>query len=582
VAAAFSAPIGGILFTLEEGASFWSTTLTFRAFFCAMVTELTVNLINSGFTLGVDTPQSMFDFGKFDAFRGYATFELVVFALIGCLGGVVGAFFNYINKRATVFRSKHVNTHIWKRLLELVLLTAGWATVSYVLPKMYSVCTPIPSPDAKMSAQQLSLLSKLQQFTCDKGFFNQLATLYLTDADTTMQQLFHFSEVDGTPYTSFEVGSLILFFLPYFFFAAATSGVLCPAGLFVPTLLAGATLGRLIGHLLNSASPGGVTDSGTYALIGAAAVLGGMSRMTIAGAVILLEATNKKEYLLPLMLTFAAARYSGNAINQPMYDMQIDLKNLPFLEGSLRTQGLLNYHPITAVMARPVLTINEVNRVGYVYQLLLTTSHNGFPVVNKEGRLRGLILRKTLCTILKLRAFSEASPAPGAAPGTVQLTTAATIFHDTIERNYPNYPSIEGVQVDKEDLNLWLDVRPYMDSAPYSLNESSSIQRCYRLFRSMGLRHLVVLDEQHRVTGMVTRKDISEHRLAREWAANVSVFLFLFFHFCLSLPLPLPSLTPSSPRPPCLRVHHHHMCSGRRNSKIPKRQPRGPCHRVGG
>lgn len=48
VAAAFSAPIGGILFTLEEGASFWSTTLTFRAFFCAMVTQLVFTLVNSG------------------------------------------------------------------------------------------------------------------------------------------------------------------------------------------------------------------------------------------------------------------------------------------------------------------------------------------------------------------------------------------------------------------------------------------------------------------------------------------------------------------------------------------------------
>jgi H+/Cl- antiporter ClcA len=155
VAAAFSAPIGGILFTLEEGASFWSTTLTFRAFFCAMVTELTVNLVNSGFTLGVDTPQSMFDFGRFDDFRGYATFELVIFVCIGCMGGVMGAFFNYINKRVTIFRTNHLNNHTWKRMLELVLLTAGWATVCYILPKMYNTCTPLPGEVANMTPQQV-------------------------------------------------------------------------------------------------------------------------------------------------------------------------------------------------------------------------------------------------------------------------------------------------------------------------------------------------------------------------------------------------------------------------------------------
>jgi len=64
------------------------------------------------------------------------------------------------------------------------------------------------------------------------------------------------------------------------------------------------------------------------------------------------------------MLTFAAARYAGNAINQPMYDMQIDLKDLPFLEGSLKTLGLLNYHPVTAVMAQPVDCVYEINKVG--------------------------------------------------------------------------------------------------------------------------------------------------------------------------------------------------------------------------
>jgi chloride channel 7 len=175
-----------------------------------------------------------------------------------------------------------------------------------------------------------------------------------------MQQLYHFRESGDTNYATFDTGALLFFFIPYFFVAAITSGIYCPAGLFVPTLLAGGAYGRIVGHILNSAFGGYVTDSGTYALVGASALLGGMSRMTIAGTIIILEASGNSQYLLPLMLTFAGARYAGNAINEPMYDLQIRLKELPFLEGSLKTLGLLNYHPIDEIMAKPVVTLNEV------------------------------------------------------------------------------------------------------------------------------------------------------------------------------------------------------------------------------
>ena len=42
---------------------------------------------------------------------------------------------------------------------------------------------------------------------------------------------------------------------------------------------------------------------GTYALIGAAAFLGGVVRMTISLTVILIESTNEIDYGLPIMLT---------------------------------------------------------------------------------------------------------------------------------------------------------------------------------------------------------------------------------------------------------------------------------------
>ena len=442
VAAAFSAPIGGVLFTLEEGASYWSTNLTFRAFFCAMITQLTLNLAYSGFQLGRDHTNGLFAFGLFTDFSGYATFELFIFILMGAAGGVMGAYFNEMNRRAAVFRSQHIGTTVWKRILELTLVTMLFAVITFVVPLMWATCTSIPTDTADWDDQEVNLLDKLVQYQCKENEYNQVASLYFVPADVTLQQLFHFKESGDTTYTTFDTGALLMFFVPYFSFAILVSGMLLPAGLFVPMLVSGACYGRIVGHILNTAFPGYVTDSGTYALIGAAAILGGMSRMTMAGTIIMLEASGKSEYLLPLMLTFAAARYAGNAINDPIYDMFIHLKSLPFLESSLKTLGLLNYHPVVEIMAQPVVTLGEINKVGDVHRILSTLSHNGFPVVGKTGHLKGLILRKHLCTLMKLKAFSAPVAGPG---GTTQLAPAATVFHDTLERTYPSYPRIEDI-----------------------------------------------------------------------------------------------------------------------------------------
>jgi chloride channel 7 len=114
-----------------------------------------------------------------------------------------------------------------------------------------------------------------------------------TEADMAIKQLFHFREAGEDDVSTFSSAALFLFFLPYISLATIVYGIAVPSGLFVPSLLSGAAFGRLCGHLLHKLdhTQGTFADSGSYALMGAAACLGGMARMTISLTVILLEAT---------------------------------------------------------------------------------------------------------------------------------------------------------------------------------------------------------------------------------------------------------------------------------------------------
>ena len=366
VCTAFSAPIGGILFALEEGASYWGPSLTWRTFFCSMVAFTSLLMLNTlGTMFGKVGFDKLFSFGNFiyeqGGFSSFAVYELFGFVAIGALGGLVGAVFNHTNQVLTQWRLQYIHPvrHPLRRCLEVLFLSIVTSIVSFVLPLyVWRKCTVLPRTNLEaltesQVAVEEELIQELVQFNCPSGYYNELASLIFTDAGVAIRHLFHLHE------HAFSDGTLLLFFGVYISLAVVVYGIAIPSGLFVPSLLSGAALGRYLGNLafrivlaLGEQQGGSMSSrttadvlafSNTYALVGAAAVLGGMARMTISLTVILLECTGNEQYVLPLMLTLMTARLVGELFNHDLYHIHIHFKpGVHFLEAELKSSP--RYH----------------------------------------------------------------------------------------------------------------------------------------------------------------------------------------------------------------------------------------------
>ena len=107
---------------------------------------------------------------------------------------------------------------------------------------------------------------------------------------------------------SFSNVTLFTAFAMLFPLQILAMGLAVPAGIFMPSILCGCSLGALFGNIVKSVLDGSNTTP--YALLGAVAILGGTQRTTISLCVIMMEGTGQTAYILPIILTTGTSHRS--------------------------------------------------------------------------------------------------------------------------------------------------------------------------------------------------------------------------------------------------------------------------------
>ncbi|KHJ99498.1 chloride transporter, ClC family [Oesophagostomum dentatum] len=517
-----------------------------------MISAFTVNSVLSWFNgrSGWLSWTGLANFGVFEN-KNYNIWEIPFFLAVGVIGGLTGALFNHLNSKLTDFRKKYVSNK-WRRLIECFLVAAMSAFTGFVTLFLVDDCQPVGvNPN----------ITEVNQMWCKKGEYSAVAKLFFQNPEESVKSLFH------SPINSFRPWTLLIFSVEYYLLTLWTFGLSVPAGVFIPAILTGAAWGRLFGIGVGRIFPNitGI-DPGKYALAGAAAQLGGLVRMTISLTAIIMEATKVVVFVivlsriffiylplffavlsqditfgLPIMLVLMVTKWVGDIFNEGLYDIHIDIQEIP----------ILGWHPpkvsrnilAEKVMRSDVVALERRERVARVVAILRTTSHHGFPVVDRieesthstlpdYGHLKGMILRSQLITLLEKRVFySEMDGFEGIGRmGTVKLSDffdedvravtgfegiASYFFLDCKTDFLQQDKSVDTLGLTVSDEQCWMDLEPFIHPHPHRVPLNASLPFIFQLFRGLGLRYLAVVNDENKLRGIITRKDVARYRERR-------------------------------------------------------------------
>ncbi|XP_045476075.1 H(+)/Cl(-) exchange transporter 5-like [Harmonia axyridis] len=477
VSVAFGAPIGGVLFSLEEVSYYFPLKTLWRSFFCALIAAFILRSINP-----FGNEHSVLFYVEYN--KPWIFSELIPFIGLGIVGGIIATIFIKANLYWCQYRKR---SRLGKYpVTEVLVVTLITAIVAY--PNRYT----------RMSMSQLIYLLFSQcgisnlDYLCDYNRnFTDVNSIEIAEAGQGVHRAIYL---------------LIMALVLKLIMTVFTFGIKVPCGLFIPSLCLGAIVGRIWGIAMEQlafyypknwmftgecSTGDDCITPGLYAMVGAAAVLGGVTRMTISLVVIMFELTGGVRYIVPLMAAAMASKWVGDALGkQGIYDAHIALNGYPFLDSKDEFQHTSlaadvmqpKRNELLSVITQDTMTVEDIEA------LLKETEHNGYPVVvsTENQYLVGFVLRRDLnLAIANAKRMIEG----------INGKSMVLFTNSNSPQNLGSPP---------------LKLKKILDMAPITITDQTPMETVVDMFRKLGLRQTLVT-HNGRLLGVITKKDVLRH-----------------------------------------------------------------------
>lgn len=336
LAAAFNAPLAGVLFVLEElvkKMSGLAVGTTVVACFVAAVTSRLVGVHSLDLEMSEIFSKATFQ-----------PIDIPFLLILGVIAGVTAALFN-----KAILAALTINRDVLKLPIMMSSSIAG-------------LCTGL-------------IVMKLPELYHNYAGLRAMIMLPATDCSIILTAL---------------VMQFVLTILAY--------GMNVPGGLFAPSLMLGACLGHLVALLELSLTNSG--DVGTMAVVGMGAFFCAVARVPMTAVVIVFEMTQDFNVVLPLMICCMVAYLVAEKIDPgSLYDRLLLWSGINLEEDSeSRTLSNLTAYKI---MTRQVSAIPITATLASVKATFETVNHRGFPVVDDQRKVVGIVCLPDLKSALE-------------------------------------------------------------------------------------------------------------------------------------------------------------------------------------